>query len=166
VFALVPSKAKSSRLIPVNCVHSEGLTPNASVWQVEFFSGNRRLIAYNRQALVALVLAGAIEFGRLTAIYFRIHEDENRKEQILAIRDALFVLLSLLLGFTLAVAAPAFAERRALFAEEEIDIRTAYLRAGTLPGPYREHSQQLLREYVDDRLDLDDAELDGFFSFR
>lgn len=56
--------------------------------------------------VVGLVLAGAIELGRLTANYFRIQEDANLKDQLVAIRDGLFILVSLLLGFTLALGVP------------------------------------------------------------
>ena len=57
-------------------------------------------------------LALAIELGHRTATYARIQEDAHRKEQVVAIRDGLFVLVSLLLGFTLALAVPRFNERR------------------------------------------------------
>lgn len=111
--------------------------------------------------LVGLILAAAIELGRLTANHFRIQQDEDLKGQMTAIRDGLFVLVSLLLGFTLALAVPRFTERRALLVDEAVSIGTTYLRASTLPDPYRDHSQQLLRQYVYSRLDLDRAGLDA-----
>ena len=107
--------------------------------------------------LFGLALAGAIELGRVTSTHLRIHEDTNRKEQMLAIRDGLFVLVSLLLGFTLALAVPRYSERRSLLIEEAVSIGTTYLRAGTLPESYGDHSRQLLRSYVDARLDVDNA---------
>ncbi len=109
--------------------------------------------------LLALALAGVIELGRITTAHFKILEDKDRKEQLTAIRDGLFVLVSLLLGFTLALAVPRFTERRSLLIDESVSIGTTYLRAGTLPEPYREHSRKLLREYVDARLELDNANL-------
>ena len=81
--------------------------------------------------------------------------------EMTAIRDGLFVLLSLLLGFTLALAAPRYNERRSLLIEEATAIETAYLRAGTLPPSYREQSQQLLQQYVKGRIDFDNAGLDS-----
>jgi hypothetical protein len=111
--------------------------------------------------LVAITLAGAIELGRRTAAYIHIHEDVSRKDQMAAIRDGLFVLVSLLLGFTLALAMPRYTERRALLVEEAISIGTTYLRAGMLPQPYRDHDRELLRHYVDARIDLDNAGLDA-----
>jgi hypothetical protein len=110
--------------------------------------------------LVALLLAGVIEAGYQTAVRGRIQENQNRKEQMVAIRDGLFVLTSLLLGFTLALAAPRYADRRSLLIEEANSIGTSYLRAGTLPEGTAEQARKLLGQYVDARLDLDNAGLD------
>jgi hypothetical protein len=111
--------------------------------------------------MLAVSLAAAIELGRLTAVCAHIHDDTSRKEQMVAIRDGLFVLVGLLLGFTLALAVPRYNERRTLLVEEALSIETTYLRAGMLPQPYRDNARDLLRHYVDDRLDLDNAGLDA-----
>jgi hypothetical protein len=111
--------------------------------------------------LVAITLAAAIELGRRTAVITHIPDDVNRKDQMVAIRDGLFVLVSLLLGFTLALAAPRYNERRTLLVEEAVSIGTTYLRARMLPQPYRDNARDLLRHYVDARLDLDNAGLDA-----
>jgi hypothetical protein len=111
-------------------------------------------------ALLGLGLALAIELGQQTSRYARIQEDPHRKEQMVAIRDGLFVLVSLLLGFTLALAVPRFNERRALLIDEVDAIETTYLRAATLPQPFRDRAQEHLRQYVDARLGLDAAGLD------
>jgi hypothetical protein len=111
--------------------------------------------------LLAISLAAAIELGRRTAAYAHIHDDTNRKDQVVAIRDGLFVLLSLLLGFTLALAVPRYNERRALLVDEAVSIGTTYLRAGMLPQHYRDNAHVLLRQYVDARLALDIAGLDA-----
>jgi hypothetical protein len=108
-------------------------------------------------ALLAIILAFVLDLGRRCAAYFQIEQVPQRKEQMSTIRDGLFVLVSLLLGFTLTLAASRFVERRSLLEEEAISIGTTYLRAGTLPQPYRDHSRQLLREYVDTRLELADT---------
>lgn len=110
--------------------------------------------------LTAVLLAAVIELGYQIAIRLRIQEDANRKEQMIAIRDGLFILVGLLFGFTLALAAPRFADRRFLLIDEANAIGTTYLRAATLPSPYGEQAQQLLAQYVDARLDLDNAGLD------
>lgn len=110
--------------------------------------------------LLGLALAIAIELGQRTSTYARIQEDPHRKEQMVAIRDGLFVLVSLLLGFTLTLAVPRFNERRALVIEEADAIETTYLRAATLPQPYNMRAQQQLRQYVDARINLDAAGMD------
>ena len=112
--------------------------------------------------LSAILLAAVIEVGYQSAIRLRIQEDANRKDQMIAIRDGLFILVGLLFGFTLALAAPRFADRRSLLIDEANTIGTTYLRAGTLPSPNCEQAQQLLRQYVDARLDFDNAGLDHF----
>jgi hypothetical protein len=110
--------------------------------------------------LLAVVLALVLELGRRVGSHLQIQEEPNRKEQMATIRDGLFLLVSFVLGFTLALGAARFAERRSLLVEEAISIGTTYLRAGTLPQPYRDHSRSLFRAYVDSRLDLGSADID------
>jgi len=50
-------------------------------------------------SILAIVLALALELGRLVGVYSRLHEEQNRRDQMATIRDGLFVLVSLLLGF-------------------------------------------------------------------
>ena len=107
--------------------------------------------------ILAIVLAFVLDLGRRCARYFKIEDVPHRKEQMGTIRDGLFILVSLLLGFTLTMAVSRFGERRSLLVEEAVSIGTTYLRAATLPPPYRDHSRQLLREYVDTRLELDNV---------
>jgi hypothetical protein len=111
--------------------------------------------------LVAISLAAVIELGRQTGVWSHIHEDTNRKDQAVALRDGLFVLVSLLLSLTLTLAVPRYNERRSRLVEEAISIGTTNLRAGTLPQPYRDNARKLLRHYVDARIDLDNAGLDA-----
>jgi hypothetical protein len=108
-------------------------------------------------AVLAIVLAGCLDLGRRVAVGLKLDQAPQRKEQMGTIRDGMFVLVSLLLGFTLTMAASRFSERRSLLVEEAVSIGATYLRADTLPQPYRDHSRQLLREYVDARLALNAA---------
>lgn len=110
--------------------------------------------------LIAVILAASVELGYRVNRRLRFTDNAERKDQLVTIRDGFFVLVSLLLGFTLALAAQRFVERRDLLVNEVVSIGTTYLRAGTLPEQYRDHSQQLLRRYVDARIDLDNAGLD------
>ena len=107
---------------------------------------------------LGILLAFALDVGRQVAVRYKINQSPERKEQMSTIRDGFFILLSLLLGFTLTFSASRFAERRSLAVEEAVSIGTTYLRASTLPQPFREHSKQLLRDYVDARLAIDDPE--------
>lgn len=107
--------------------------------------------------LLAIVLALVLEFGRRSAVRFRIELVPQRKEQMGTIRDGFFVLVSLLLGFTLTLAASRFAERRSLLVEEAASIGTTYLRASVLPMESRERSKRWLEQYVDARLDLTES---------
>ena len=112
--------------------------------------------------LLGIVLAFAMDVGRQIAVRYKINQTPDRKEQMVTIRDGFFILLSLLLGFTLTFAATRLAERRSLAVEEAVSIGTTYLRANTLPQPYRDHSKQLLGEYVDARLALDESDRSQF----
>jgi len=62
------------------------------------------------------------------------------------------ILLSLLLGFSLALALPRYDLRRELIVDEANAIGTVNLRAQLLPDPARSKSIALLREYVDARV--------------
>jgi hypothetical protein len=111
--------------------------------------------------LTAIFLALAIEAGRHTAARSHIQEDPHRKDQMVALRDGLFVLVSLLMGFTLALAAARYSERRTLLIDEANAIGVTYLRAETLTTSKSSETQLLLRQYVDARLDADNAGLDS-----
>jgi hypothetical protein len=111
--------------------------------------------------MTAIFLALAIEAGRYTATRSRIQEDPHRKDQMVALRDGLFVLVSLLVGFTLALAAARYAERRTLLIDETNAIGVTYLRAETLGTSNSTEAQELLRQYVDARLEADNAGLDS-----
>ena len=96
----------------------------------------------------------AIELGCRIGIKLRIDGDQDRKQQINAIGDGLFVLLSLLLSFTLTMAVSRYDHRRDLVVREADAIGTTYLRAATLGQPYQGNVEQLLRSYVDARIDF------------
>lgn len=114
-----------------------------------------------RRALSSTLGQPILDLVRRIGVGLKIEQVQPRKEQLGTIRDGLFVLVSLLLGFTLTLAASRFAERRSLLVEEAISIGTTYLRTSMLPAPYRDHSRQLLREYVDARLELAEGGADA-----
>jgi len=110
--------------------------------------------------LTSIFLACLIEVGRYASVHLRIQEDPHRKDQMTALRDGLFVLIGLLVGFTLSMSASRYAERRALLVDEANSIGMTYLRAETLAQPNGDQARQLLRQYVDLRLEADNAGLD------
>ena len=115
-------------------------------------------LVLNHPALFAgclfLLLAATLEFGFRLATASRLSADYARREQVAASRDALGVLLSLLLGFTLAMALPRYDLSRQLVIEEADAIATAGTRAEILPPPYRENVRELLVRYVAARLEF------------
>jgi hypothetical protein len=73
--------------------------------------------------LLAIFLAAVMEVGRRAASYLHIHDDTNRKDQVFSIRDGLFLLMSLLLGFSVTLVVPRYTERRTLLVEEAVSRR-------------------------------------------
>ena len=104
--------------------------------------------------VVAVVLFVSTFLGYRLASATGVNEDTHRHEHIAGLREGLFVLLGLLLGFTIAMVLPRFDQRRDLVAEEAHAIGTAWLRTKMLPEPQRSKSIQLLRKYVDVRKDF------------
>jgi hypothetical protein len=103
---------------------------------------------------VCIVLIASSVLGYRVAVSTRINEDSHHHEHITGLRDGLFVLLGLLLGFTVAIVLPRFDERRQLVIDEANAIGTTALRAETLPEPQRGRTLELLREYVVVRRDF------------
>lgn len=108
------------------------------------------LVAVSLFVLMAFVGESGYRIGMKS----RIEDDENRREQINALASSLFVLLSLLLSFTLSMAVSRYDQRRELVVREADAIGTTYLRAANLAQPYQGNLEQLLRNYVDARIDF------------
>jgi len=95
-----------------------------------------------------------LEAGARIAARTRVNEDEHHYEQVSGLRDSLLVLLSLLVGFTFAMAISHFELRRQLSIDEANAIGTACLRAETLADPHRFDLSSVLRQYLDARLEF------------
>jgi hypothetical protein len=101
--------------------------------------------------VVFILLAEAgYRLGRL----YRGKTDDFGKSQLGTIQGAILGLLALLLGFTFAMAMSRFDTRKHLVLEEANAIGTTYLRAQLYPEPQRREVANLLRGYVDVRLDF------------
>ena len=104
-------------------------------------------------ALPALLLVGASELGFRLGRRVDHRLDEAHRSTIGGVQGAILGLLGLLLGFTFAMATARHDERRVLVIEEANAIGTAYLRASLLPAPHAQATKDLLRRYLDVRID-------------
>lgn len=100
--------------------------------------------------LGCMVLAGELgyRFGRRG----RHRHNELTRTQITSIQAAILGLLSLLLGFTFAMALSRFEYRKQIVVQESNAIGTAALRAQFLPASLDVEVTQLFRDYVEIRL--------------
>jgi hypothetical protein len=108
--------------------------------------------------LTVLFLLAAMEAGYRLTIAKKRKQPAKGDAGVGAIAGATLALLAFLLAFVVSFAANLSSERRELVIAEANAIGTAYLRADYLDEPYRTESQELLREYLDVRLDTLDLE--------
>lgn len=81
------------------------------------------------------------------------HRREGQSPNIGTLESATLGLLALLVGFTFAMALARFEARRDAVVKEANAIGTTALRARFLPEPHRSESLNLLREYVQVRIE-------------
>ena len=109
------------------------------------------------EVLIAFALLGflalASELGYRLGGRGRQTHNESTRTQIVSIQAAILGLLSLLLGFTFAMALSRFEYRKQMVVEESNAIGTAALRAQFLPPPHEAEVSELFRRYVEIRLD-------------
>ena len=108
--------------------------------------------------LTVLILFVATEAGfRLGRLVQKRWPDQS-ESSVGAMVGAALALLGFLLAFVASLAIGIFNDRRQLVISEANAIGTTYLRAGYLAEPVGAESRQLLREYVNLRLEaLDPA---------
>jgi hypothetical protein len=107
-----------------------------------------------------IALLVVVEIGYRVAVRTSVNGKEELHEEIVAARDAIGVLLSLLLAFTLAMVLTRYDSRKQLIVEEADAIGTTRLRAQMLAEPYRSEILALLQRYLDARMSFSDAGLD------
>lgn len=103
---------------------------------------------------VLAVLLGSAELGYRLGLRLHLAKDEARKSLIGGVQGAVLGLLALLLGFTFSMAVNRYETRRDLVLKEANAIGTTWLRAGLLPEAERAPVKDLLRRYVDVRIEL------------
>lgn len=101
--------------------------------------------------VIAIMLAFA-EIGYRLGLRLHATNDVARKGQIGGVQGAVLGLLGLLLGFTFAMAVERYDTRRSLVGQEANALGTTYLRASLLPDAHQAPVKDLLRRYVDVRL--------------
>jgi hypothetical protein len=137
----------------------------AGIRSIEIETGGTGLISliFDHPLLLSitlfLLLTATVEAGFRLALVTRVHDDDDRHEQIAISRDSLGILLSLLLGFTLAMALPHYDLRKQLIMEEANAIGTTGLRATLLPEPHKIQVRALLLQYVEARESFSQADL-------
>lgn len=96
----------------------------------------------------ALVAAGLVgrAVGRLAS------SRTSDATQLGTIQASVLGLLALLLGFTFSLASYRYDGRRLLAIDEANALGTTYMRAQTLPEPYRSNLSRMLSRYIDLRL--------------
>ena len=101
-----------------------------------------------------------VEIGYRVVLRIYVNGKEELHEEIVAARDAISVLLSLLLAFTLAMVLTRYDSRKQLIVDEANAIGTTRLRAQMLAEPFRSEILVLLQKYLDARMRFSDAGLD------
>jgi hypothetical protein len=101
---------------------------------------------------VALSLL-AVEVGYRFARYQQRRAHEEKETPLGGMVGGTLGLLAFMLAFTFGLAGSRFEDRRQILLSEANAIGTTYLRAAMLPQPMRTEAQDLLREYVDVRLE-------------
>lgn len=95
----------------------------------------------------------SVEAGRRLADYRRQLSAEEKETPVGGMVGGTLGLLAFMLAFTFGLASTRFEARRQILLQEANAVGTCYLRAGMLGEPMRSDGQNLLREYVDVRLE-------------
>ena len=100
-----------------------------------------------------VITLASIELGYRLAQRRRKLSQEEKEGPVGGMAGATLGLLAFMLAFTFGLAASRFEDRRQVLLSEANAIGTTYLRAKMLAEPMRTDAQNLLREYVDVRLE-------------
>src|SRR5262245_31760942 len=80
-------------------------------------------------------------------------QEQQQEKVVSRLVAGILGLMAFMVAFTFGVAASHFDARRQALLDEVNTIRTAYMRADLLQDPHRSEIRNLLREYVDVRLE-------------
>ena len=103
--------------------------------------------------IIALLSLVFFELGFRISKRVHLKTDPMETKTIGQISTGLLGMLAFVLAFTFSMAASQYERRKQMVLEEANAIGTAYLRADLIDEPYTNELKQLLREYVNTRLD-------------
>jgi len=118
-------------------MQSDGLLVSLPIWGVFIAT----------LVLVSLSVEGGYRWAR-----YKKRSEVEEEAPVGAMVGATLGLLAFLLAFTFGMAAGVFHERKLALLDEASAIGTAYLRTGLISEPHRTEVREILREYVDERL--------------
>jgi hypothetical protein len=95
----------------------------------------------------------SVELGYRFAHNRQLRAQDEKESPVGGMVGATLGLLAFMLAFTFGLAGSRFEDRRQIVLSEANAIGTTYLRAAMLPEPMRTEAQNLLRDYVDVRLE-------------
>ena len=110
---------------------------------------------YGQRAIFVFIETSMVLFATALVGYGvgRIFTERIRDRSLIGVVQASILgLLALMLGFTFAAASARYDDRRLLAVDEANALGTTFLRAQTLPEPYRTKTSQMIRKYVDLRI--------------
>jgi hypothetical protein len=102
--------------------------------------------------VVGTLLLGLAKAGFQFGLRLHAKKDEARMSQIGGVQAAVLGLLGLLLGFTFAMAVNRYETKRQLVVKEANAIGTTFLRVDLLPESHQPPTRELLRQYLDIRI--------------
>jgi hypothetical protein len=104
--------------------------------------------------ITTLVFSIAAELGFRVGKFIHERLEKEQNPMVGTILGASLGLLAFFLAFTFNMAGSRYDARKQLVLDEANAIETTYRRAKLLPKPYRSEFQDLLREYVDARVQI------------
>ncbi|MBM9604348.1 bestrophin-like domain [Desulfopila inferna] len=109
--------------------------------------------------LACLIVSVPLEGGYHVGMRKRLSDKGAKDESVGVIVGSILALLAFLLAFTFNLAAARYEARRQVVLEEANDIGTTYLRTSLLPEPPRSEVQELLRKYVNIRVEASQSDV-------
>jgi len=114
----------------------------------------QRLPTWGTFLLMLTIVLSAILLGYLLARY-RVGKSDNASEgPVGSVVGAVLGLLAFMLAFTFSISAGRFDTRKQLLLDDVNAISTAVMRAQLLPEPHRSECRDILKQYVDIRVDM------------